>query len=327
MARQDLKGKVAIVTGASSGVGWQAAVRLGEAGVKLCITARRVEALEKLRHELESKGVECISVPGDVTVQADVEQVVRECLTHYGRVDILVNDAAVQSYGFFDELPWEHLTRTFDINVFGFMRFARAVLPHFKAQGSGHILNVQSMLSKGSAPLLAAYSASKHATLGWAQCLEMELVGTGIQVSNVLVPSVATNMFAHAPTMFGLAPKPVPPTYDPDVAARAVLQCALRPGKTVVPVFLGGRLLLWVNALLPAVGKALMGRFGARMQMRDEPIDRPEGNLFRPVAQGVGPYGPVPPTPLWKRISATAGLVALAGGVVLGVAGLARAAR
>jgi short-subunit dehydrogenase len=327
MACQDLKGKVAIVTGASSGVGWQTAVRLGEAGVKLCVTARRVEALEKLRHQLEAQGVECIAVPGDVTVQADVEQVVRECLAHYGQVDILVNDAAVQSYGFFDELPWEHLTRTFDINVFGFMRFARAVLPHFKARGSGHILNVQSMLSKGSAPLLAAYTASKHASLGWAKCLEMELEGTGIAVSNVLVPSVATNMFSHAPTMFGLAPKPVPPTYDPDVAARAVLKCARRPGKTVIPVFLGGRLLLWLNALAPAVGKHIMGRFGARMQMRDEPVVRPEGNLFQPVAEGVGPYGPVPPTPRWVRFSATAGLAALVGGVVLGVAGLARAAR
>jgi len=327
MARQDLKGKVAIVTGASSGVGWQTAVRLGEAGVMLCVTARRVEALEKLRHQLQARGVECIAVPGDVTVQADVEQVVRECLAHYGRVDILVNDAAVQSYGFFDELPWEHLTRTFDINCFGFMRFARAVLPHFKERGHGHIINVQSMLSRGSAPLLAAYTASKHATLGWAKCLKMELRGSGIQVSNVLVPSVATNMFAHAPTMFGLAPKPVPPTYDPDVAARAVLRCARRPGKTVVPVFLGGRLLLWLNHFVPWLGVAIMSRFGARMQMRDEPIDRPEGNLFQPVPQGVGPYGPVPPTPKWKRFSATAGLIALVGSVVLGVAGLARAMR
>lgn len=328
MARQqEVRGKVAIVTGASSGVGWQSAVRLGEAGVKLCLTARRVEALEKLRHQLEARGVECLVVPADVTVQAEVEQVVRECVTHFGRVDLLVNDAAVQSYGFFEELPWEHLTRTFDVNVFGFMRFARAVLPHFKAQGSGHILNVQSMLSKGAAPLLAAYTASKHATLGWAKCLQMELLGSGIHVSNVLVPSVSSNMFEHAPTMFGLAPKPVPPTYDTDVAARAVLRCALRPGRTVVPVFLGGRLLLWVDALLSPVGKALMSRFGARMQMKDEPITRPEGNLFRPVAEGVGPYGSVPPTPLWKRVTATAGLAALAGGVVLGVTGLARAVR
>ncbi|QRN97862.1 SDR family NAD(P)-dependent oxidoreductase [Archangium violaceum] len=327
MARQDLRGKVAIVTGASSGVGWQAAVRLGEAGVKLCVTARRVEALEKLRHLMQDKGVECISVPGDVTVQGDVDQVVRECLAHYGRVDILVNDAGVQSYGLFDELPWEHITRIFDINCFGFMRFARAVLPHFRQQGSGHILNIQSMLSKGSAPLLSAYSASKHATLGWAKSLEMELVGSGIQVSNVLVPSVATNMFAHAPTMFGLAPKPVPPTYDPDVVARAVVRCARNPGKTSVPVFLQGRLMLWLNGIAPGVGKFIMGRWGARMQMRDEPVERPEGNLFHAIPQGVGPYGPVPPTPKWKRYSMAAGLAALAGGVVLGVAGLARAAR
>lgn len=327
MARQDVRGKVAIVTGASSGVGWQTAVRLGEAGVKLCLTARRVEALEKLRHQLEARGVECFVVPGDVSVQADVEQVVRECLTHFGRVDILVNDAAVQSYGFFDELPWEHLTRTFDVNCFGYMRFARAVLPHFRERGSGHIINVQSMLSKGAAPLLAAYTASKHATLGWAKCLELELRGSGIHVSNVLVPSVSTNMFEHAPTMFGLAPKPVPPTYDTDVAARAVLRCARRPGRTVTPAFLGGRLLLGVDSLLAPVGKALLSRFGARMQMKDEPIHRPEGNLFRPVPEGVGPYGSVPPTPVWKRVTATAGLAALAGGVVLGVAGLARAAR
>ncbi|PTL79642.1 SDR family oxidoreductase [Vitiosangium sp. GDMCC 1.1324] len=327
MARQDLRGKVAIVTGASSGVGWQAAVRLGEAGVKLCITARRAEALEQLRHELQARGVECIAVPGDVTVQGDVDQVVRECLTHYGRVDLLVNDAGVQSYGLFDELPWEHITRIFDINCFGFMRFARAVMPHFRARGSGHILNIQSMLSKGSAPLLSAYSASKHATLGWAKSLELELMGTGIQVSNILVPSVASNMFAHAPTMFGLAPQPVPPTYDPDMVARAVVRCARRPGRTVVPVFLQGKLVLWLNELFPWVGRFIMGHWGARMQMREEPVERRDGNLFHAMPEGVGPYGPVPPTPRWKRISAAAGLAALMGGLLVGVAGLTRAAR
>jgi short-subunit dehydrogenase len=208
MAREDLKGKVAIVTGASSGVGWQSAVRLAEQGVRLCVTARRGEALELLRDEVHRKGGECLAVPGDVTVQEEVDRVVRECLSRYGQVDILVNVAAVQSYGYFDQLPWEHLTRTFDINCFGYMRFARAVLPHFRERGSGHLLNVQSMLSKGAAPLLASYTASKHATLGWAKCLELELRRTGIHVSNVLVPSVATPMFDHAPTQFRLAPMP-----------------------------------------------------------------------------------------------------------------------
>ena len=322
---------MAIVTGASSGVGWQSALRLAEAGVKLCVTARRQSALEQLRVEVLQRGGECLVSDGDVTVAEDVERVVRECVAHYGRVDLLVNAAAVQSYGDSDQLPWVHITRVFDVNCFGYFRFARAVLPHFKKQGHGHLLNIQSMLAAGSAPLLSAYAASKHATLGWAQSLELELHGTGIQVSNVLVPSVSTPMFDHAPTMLGRKPVPVPPTYDVDLVARAVVRLAKRPGRTSVPAFLQGRLMLWLNGLAPSVGKAVLSRFGARMQTTDVPLDRPEGNLFTPVEQGVGPRGSVPPTPAWKRFSATLGLAALTGGVVggavLGTRGLLRAVR
>ncbi|RYZ41425.1 MAG: SDR family NAD(P)-dependent oxidoreductase [Myxococcaceae bacterium] len=328
---EDLRGQVAIVTGASSGVGWQSALRLAEAGVRLCITARRQFALEQLRAEVLQRGGECLVCEGDVTVPADVERVVRECVAHYGGVDLLVNAAAVQSYGYFDQLPWEHITRVFDVACFGYFRFARAVLPHFRQQGHGHLLNIQSMLASGSAPLLSAYSAAKHATLGWAKSLELELAGTGIHVSNVMVPSVSTPMFDHAPTMLGLKPVPVPPTYDVDLVARAVVRLAKRPGRTSVPAFLQGRLLLALDAVAPWVGKTVLGHFGARMQTTRTPLERPEGNLFSPVEQGVGPRGSVPPTPAWVRFTATLGLAALAGGVLggaaLGARSVARAAR
>ncbi|WP_164019120.1 SDR family NAD(P)-dependent oxidoreductase [Pyxidicoccus trucidator] len=329
--REQLAGKVAIVTGASSGVGWQSAVRLAEQGVKLCVTARRREALESLRTVVEAAGGECLVVPGDVTVREDVDRVVRECLARYGRIDILVNDAGVQTYGYFDQLPWEHIQRTLDVTCLGFLRFAHAVLPHFRKQGSGHVLNVQSMLSEGAAPLLSAYTAAKHATLGWAKALRLELHGTGIQVSNVLVPSVATPMFDHAPTQFGKKPVPVPPTYDVDLIARAVVKCARKPGRTEVPVFLQGSLVLWMDRVAPFVGNLILGRYGARLQTEPEPVERPEGNLFQPVPEGVGAYGSVPPTPKWKRFSTVAGLAALVGGVLggaaLGARGLARAVR
>lgn len=327
MGRQDLRGQVAIVTGASSGVGWQSAVRLAEAGVRLCVTARSAEALERLCQDIRASGGEAFAVPGDVTVAEDVERVVAGCVERYGRVDLLVNNAGVQSYGDFDALPWEHITRIFDVNCFGFMRFARAVLPHFRRQGSGHVLNVQSMLAQGAAPLLAAYSASKHATLGWAKCLKLDLAGTGIEVSNILVPSVSTNMFAHAPTLLGRAPQPVPPTYDVDVVGKAVVRAARRPGRTLVPVFLQGKLILAMDAIAPWVGDFILSRWGKRMQMREQPVDRPEGNLFQPMPGVMGPQGPVRPTPRWMRFSATAAIAALAGGAVLGVTGLARAAR
>ncbi len=331
MGNKKLQGQVAIVTGASSGVGWQSAVRLAEQGVRLCVTARRHEALEQLRLHLEAQGAECLVVAGDVTEQEDVDNVVRQCLEHYGRVDILVNDAAVQSYGLFEELPWEHITRTFDVTCFGYMRFARAVLPHFRAQGSGHIINVLSMLSKGSAPLLSVYAAAKHALLGWQKSLKLELRGSGIEVSGVLVPSVSTPMFDHAPTQLVRAPQPLPPVYEPDVAARSVLQCALHPGRTRVPVFLQGWLLLFANTVVPFVGNAIMARWGVPLQQRPEPITRTDGNLFHSTPEGVGQYGSVPPTPLWKRAGMTAGVLAaglgLVGGAVLGGRGLVRAVR
>jgi short-subunit dehydrogenase len=331
VGNQELRGQVAIVTGASSGVGWQCAVRLAEQGVRLCVTARRHEALEELRLLLEAQGAECLVVAGDVTEQEDVDNVVRQCVERYGRVDILVNDAAVQSHGLFEELPWEHITRSFDVTCFGYMRLARAVLPHFRSQGSGHIINVLSMLSKGAAPLLSIDAAAKHALLGWQKSLKLELRGSGIHVSGVLVPSVSTPMFDHAPTQLVRAPRPVPPIYEPDVAARCVVRCALRPGRTRVPVFLQGWLMLFANTVVPFVGNAIMARWGVPLQQRSEPISRPDGNLFHSTPEGVGQYGSVPPTPRWKRAGLTAGVLAaglsLVGSVVLGGRGLARAVR
>jgi short-subunit dehydrogenase len=314
--RRQLEGKVAIVTGASSGVGWQTAQRLAWGGASVCVTARRFEPLQELCRLIEFAGAQAHAVAGDVTDDAQVRRVVDECLERFGHLDILVNNAAVQGYGYFDQLQWEMIQRTFDVNAFGPMRFARAVLPHFRRQRSGHIVNVASMLSRGAAPLLASYAASKHAMLGWSEALRLELYSTGIDVSAVLVPSVATPMFDHAPTMFSLAPRPVPPTYHPDVAARAIVKVIRRPRSLVVPAFLQGKLVLWTQRWVAPFTDRLLGRFGPRMQMRNEPVDRPQGSLFHPIPEGVGPLGSVPPTPAWKRLAAGAALFGLAGGAL-----------
>ncbi len=317
--RQELKGKIAIITGASSGVGWQSAVRLAEEGVRLLVVARRGEALELLCRELRAKGHEAYAFVCDVTEQEQVEAAVTECLNRYGKIDILVNNAAVQAYGYFDQLSWEEIERTFQVNAFGCFRFARAVLPHFRRQRSGHIINVASMLSVGAAPLLSAYTAAKHAQFGWSEALRLELHGTGIDVSAVLVPSVSTPMFDHAPTHFDAAPQPVPPTYHPDVAAMAVVKVAKKPKSKEIPVFLQGSLIIWAQRLIGPLTDRIMGRFGARMQMRNEPVHRPRGNLFEPIPQGVGPMGSVPPTPKWKRYGGTAAIAAIAAGALAGV--------
>ena len=307
-------------------MGWQSAIRLAEAGVRLCVTARREEALNKLRAELISRGSECLVVPGDVSNPDDVERVVSECIRLYGRVDILVNDAAVQIYAPFEQYSFEEIERVFQVTCFGYFRFARAVLPHFRRQGSGHIINVASMLSEGAAPLLSAYASAKHAVFGWAESLRLELYKTGIDVSNVLAPSVATPMFDHAQMKLGCAPQPIPPTYDPYVVARAVVRCARKPNHKAVPVFLQGKLILALQNWLPFVGDFILRRWGKQLQERNQPVDPNKGNLWRPVREGVGPYGSVPPTPRWKLWGVSLGVIVAAGLLGASVRRLVRAA-
>jgi short-subunit dehydrogenase len=324
MQNRDIPGAVVLVTGASSGVGWQTAARLSEAGAKLCITARRADALERLAVGLRAKGGECLAVPGDVTIAADVERVVERCVEEYGRIDILVNNAAVQIYAPFEEYEWDEIERVFDVTCFGYLRFARAVLPHFRAAGRGHLINVLSMLSKGAAPLLSSYSAAKHALLGWSDSLRLELRKSGIDVSNVLLPSVATPMFDHAQTKLGRAPRPIPPTYDPDIAARAILRCAKKPNPASVPVFLQGRLILWLQHWVPRFGEWILANWGVPLQQRKELVDPDRGNLFEPMWEGIGPRGSIPATPRWLRWGAVASFLAVAGGAAFGAVRLVK---
>jgi hypothetical protein len=118
----------------------------------------------------------------------------------------------------------------------------------------------------------------------------------------------------------GFAPRPVPPTYDTDVAARAVVECARRPHPAKVPVFLQGSLILWLQRWAPWVGETILKKWGVRLQTRGLRLSRPEGNLFAPIPEGVGPYGSVPPTPAWQRTCAAGAILALAAGALVIVA-------
>jgi short-subunit dehydrogenase len=325
--RRNLSRQVALITGASSGVGWQTAIRLGNEGMRLCVSARRATALEELRAHLAGQGVECHVVPGDAAVAEDIERVVAECARHYGKIDVLVNNAAVQIYAPFEGYTWEEIERVFTVTCFSYLRFAREVLRHFHSRGSGHIINVLSMLSIGGAPLLSSYAAAKHAVLGWAESLRLELMGSGIELSTILAPSVATPMFDHAQMKLGRAPKPLPPVYDPDVVAKAVVRCAHKPAHRVMPVFLQGTLIFWVQQLAPWIGDFVLSRWGARLQMRGQAVDPQKGNLFTPVEEGVGPYGSVPPTPAWIRYGAGMGLLAVGIGLAALMARLAATLR
>lgn len=319
MAKRNLHGAVALVTGASSGVGWQAALRLGQQGMRLCVTARRREPLEALCRELRAQGTECLAIAGDVAVADDVDRIVGGCIRHFGGVDLLVNNAGVQVYACFEDYDWEEIERLFDVNCFGYLRFARAVLPHFRARGRGSIVNVLSVMAEGQLQFFSIYAATKHALLGWANSLRLELDGSGIDVSSVLLPAIATPLYDHARSKTGTRMKPLPPIYDTDVAARAVVACARKPQRTLAPVFLQGTLILWSDKLLPGIGDFILRRIGVKGQMRDGYADPNGGNLFQPSLTvepsltGAGPRGTLQPTPGWQRYAPAVGAAMVVG--------------
>lgn len=168
--------KVALVTGASSGIGEATARQLAAAGFTVYAAARRTERLQKLT----AAGIHPLAM--DVTDDASMQAGVKAILTEQGRIDVLVNNAGYGSYGALEDVPMEEARAQMDVNVFGAARLTQLVLPAMRAQRSGTIVNVTSMGGKITTPLGAWYHATKFALEALSDCLRMEVAPFGINV-------------------------------------------------------------------------------------------------------------------------------------------------
>jgi NAD(P)-dependent dehydrogenase (short-subunit alcohol dehydrogenase family) len=179
----DTEKPVALVTGASSGIGKATAQALVEAGYQVVGTSRKTAGLARRR------GVTMLDldVASDESTQAAVDQV----LERFGRIDVLVNNAGIGSTGAAEELSVEQDQHVFEVNVVGVMRMTKAVLPHMRAQGSGRIINLSSVLGFVPQPYMATYVASKHAVEGYSESVDHEVREHGVRV--ILVQPASTN--------------------------------------------------------------------------------------------------------------------------------------
>lgn len=168
--------KVAIITGASSGMGKSTAFKLHEQGYKVYGLARRTEKMADLRE----KGMEVLSM--DLTKDESIVQAVDTILKNEGRIDVLVNNAGYGSYGAIEEVPIEEAKRQFEVNIFGLARITQLVLPAMRKQQSGRIVNISSMGGKIYTPFGGWYHATKFALEGWSDCLRLEVKPFGIDV-------------------------------------------------------------------------------------------------------------------------------------------------
>lgn len=175
--------QVALVTGASSGIGKAAAAALVEAGFEVVGTSRKSAEVEP------SADITFIDL--DVTDDGSVERAVQQVIDRFGKIDVLVNNAGIGSSGAAEDSSIEQDRRVFDINVFGVMRMTKAVLPYMRARKSGRIVNISSVVGFIPQPYMAAYSASKHAIEGYTESLDHELREHGIRA--LLVEPAWTN--------------------------------------------------------------------------------------------------------------------------------------
>jgi NAD(P)-dependent dehydrogenase (short-subunit alcohol dehydrogenase family) len=207
---------VALVTGASSGIGRAAALALVDAGFAVVGTSRDAANAEPLA------GVTFLDL--DVASDESVRSLVEEVIKRFGRIDVLVNNAGVGAVGAGEESSIDQAKEVFEINVFGVMRMANAVLPHMRAQGSGRVVNVSSVLGLIPAPFMAIYAATKHAIEGYSESVDHELREHGVRML-LIEPAYTRTGFEAS----GLAPDSPLPIYAAQrEVSRDVLAAAVR---------------------------------------------------------------------------------------------------
>ncbi len=258
MVQNSFNGKVAIVTGASSGIGRAICFELAAAGANISLAARKKEPLEKLAGELApAKSLVC---PTDVSNNRMAEELAQKTLEEFGRIDYIFNCAGVFRAGGFGELDNEAISEMVDVNLLGTVYCIRTVIPQMRKQGSGHIVNISSLGGKYPFPGSTGYSAGKYAVVGFSNALRHELKPEGIHLT-VVYPSFVRSplLDAHLPAVQNSLFFRLTGNYKPQQLAAAIIKAvAKKKRELVAPSFT--RLTVPLYGLFPGLMEALIGK-------------------------------------------------------------------
>jgi short-subunit dehydrogenase len=286
-----LNGKVVVITGATSGVGRATAIQFARHGSKVVLVARREEALNQLKQEVEELGASALTAIADVTDAEALEEVAKAAILFGGKIHVWVNNAGVLAAGEFTETPIEVHDRVIETNLIGYLHGAYAVLPYFKRQGYGTLINNISVGGWFPTPYAVGYSASKFGLRGFSEALRGELRRyKDIHVCELYPAFLDTPGMQHAANYTKVALKPAPPVYDPQRVAKAIVSAAHFPkNKTIVGSASG--FLRFLHFLAPTLTLGLTGRIMETYFKHAKPIEETSGNLFESVEHGTSIYG------------------------------------
>ena len=258
-----LRGRTAVITGASSGIGLACAEHLARAGANVVLGARRTAMLATAVERIRSNGGKAEPVTCDVTREDDVARLVGRAREAFGGLDIVICNAGFGYYGTVEETPPDVMQRMIDVNFMGTYYGTRAALPIFRAQGHGHLIFISSIVGQRGIPRMSGYSATKAAQVAFAESLRAEFVGSDIHVSVVCPVSTDTEFRAAMVRDFGHSVSGIGPKQPVDAVARAVVACVRRPRPEVYPHRMS-RVLAIANAVAPGFTDRLVRKYGRR---------------------------------------------------------------
>lgn len=289
--------QVIVITGASSGIGLVTARLAARRGAAVVLTARNETDLANAVSAIRAEGGRAVAQPADVTDPQQVTRVAEEAVRQFGRIDTWINNAGVGLYGRITEVSLDDMRRQFEVNYWGPVYGSLTAIPYLTNgdRDSGRygaaLINIASALADRAIPLQGNYCASKHALKAFTDTLRMELKQAGAAISVTLIKpsSMDTPLFEKSKTYLGFEPQPVPPVYDPEVSAQAILAAAVRPVRDVIA---GGRgKVLSLLARAPRFADRYMERTLFDAQQSAEPARQRDSNLYAPVQDDGGERG------------------------------------
>ena len=282
-----------VITGASSGVGRACAREFGRRGARVALVARGREGLEAAAHEVEELGGRALVFPLDVADADAVEAAAAATEEQLGPIDVWVNNAMLSVFSPVAELTTEEVRRVTEVTYLGYVHGTLSALRRMRPRDSGVVVQVGSALAYRAIPLQAAYCAAKHAIEGFTESLRCELLhdGSNVRATMVQLPALNTPHFSVVRTRLPRHPKPVPPIFEPELAARAVVFAAEHPRREL---WVGGSTVraLLANRIAPGLLDRYLARNGYDTQQTQEPLERRSAdNLVEALPGDRGAHG------------------------------------
>jgi NAD(P)-dependent dehydrogenase (short-subunit alcohol dehydrogenase family) len=290
---QNRTSRVAVVTGASAGVGRAVARRFGELGWDVGLLARGPDGLDAAVDEIVAAGGRALAVPTDVSNPEEVERAADEIERRLGPIDVWVNNAMVSVFAEFVDIHPDEFEQVTRVSYLGYANGTRAALKRMLPRVGGVIVQVGSALAERAIPLQSAYCGAKHAIEGLTEAVRVELLhrGSNVRIPLVQLPAVNTPQFDWSLSKMPNMPMPVPPIYQPEAVARAIVHAAMHPRKEL---WVGGRNALGImaNRLVPGLLDHYLAWTGYEAQMtpQPDPGDRPS-NLWKALSGDRGAHG------------------------------------